>query len=109
MKYDIWHADMSKIIDGEAYGSVIPSCMLCVRILRIYPQASRTMNIATATSDFLEKSRFASAIFIIQYMSGTATKGKGSRIGLPFVMTVRMISPPNKGLLLRRLRLVFQS
>ena len=44
------------------------------------------MNIATVTSDFIEKSRFVPAIFIIQYISGTATKGKGSRFGLPFVM-----------------------
>ena len=85
MKYDIWHADMSKIIDGEAYGSVIPSCMLCVRILRIYPQASRTMNIATATSDFLEKSRFASAIFIA-LTEVHHSKREGEPLGLPFVM-----------------------
>ena len=83
MKYDIWHADMSKIIDGEAYGSVIPSCMLCVRILRIYPQASRTMNIATATSDFLEKSRFVPAISIIQAWVEPQQKGRGAALDSP--------------------------
>lgn len=78
MKYDIWHADMSKIIDGEAYGSVIPSCMLCVRILRIYSQARGTMKIATVTSDFLEKSRFVPAIFIALTEVQPQQKGRGA-------------------------------